>query len=570
MIAALIIWAYIIVFAYIFGWTCIDRTRRFFQLTKDTSSVSVPIIIIAGLCGITVFASVLSLFINLGWLAQAIFFALGIFLAWRMWKKHATFRSIRLAEVSGLLIILFLLIFLGILENGTHGVSNPDTGIYHAQAIRWMETYPAVPGLGNLHSRLAYDSSWLVLNAFFSFSFLRLGSFHVLPGVFILIAMAYFIGGGKELIAGRISIAGIFKVLLIPLTFYTIGSQISAPGTDFPADLLMWVTVALMLDSFEGLRKDEEKSVAIEEILVFIFSIVLITIKLSVPAVLLLAAYVFVRQFRKNKIGSIRLLVLAAIILIPWFARNLVLSGYWVYPVPAIVQLSPDWDWKIPLSNVAHEARSIIAWARIPRVDTEQVLSMPLGNWLREWFANQSPNRKILVILSVFSPITYATSAWLGLRRTKALGYYSIIYFSSFIGVITWLFLAPDIRFGYAVLVPTLLLSAIPILFWILNKTALHRIATSILIFAIILFQASVLIESFDSRTIASRILLPIGYNSLATLPCDIHGKQLMCAEYYNECWYDPFPCIPPGSADSRVEMRGSSFRDGFRYIPAQ
>jgi len=26
-----------------------------------------------------------------------------------------------------------------------------DTGLYHAQNIRWIETYPLVPGLGNLH-----------------------------------------------------------------------------------------------------------------------------------------------------------------------------------------------------------------------------------------------------------------------------------------------------------------------------------------------------------------------------------------------------------------------------------
>src|SRR5688500_16524798 len=40
-----------------------------------------------------------------------------------------------------------------------------DTGFYHAQAVRWINEYPAVPGLANLHGRLAFNSSWFVWGA---------------------------------------------------------------------------------------------------------------------------------------------------------------------------------------------------------------------------------------------------------------------------------------------------------------------------------------------------------------------------------------------------------------------
>lgn len=39
-----------------------------------------------------------------------------------------------------------------------------DTGLYYLQSIRWINSYATVPGLGNLHDRLAFNQS------FFSFA----------------------------------------------------------------------------------------------------------------------------------------------------------------------------------------------------------------------------------------------------------------------------------------------------------------------------------------------------------------------------------------------------------------
>ena len=46
-------------------------------------------------------------------------------------------------------------------------VKGYDTGLYHAQAVRWINEYGVVPGLGNLHFRLAFNSAWLVFSSFF-------------------------------------------------------------------------------------------------------------------------------------------------------------------------------------------------------------------------------------------------------------------------------------------------------------------------------------------------------------------------------------------------------------------
>jgi hypothetical protein len=537
-------------------------------------TVSKPLVILAGLCLINTLAALLSLFIKLGWIAQILLFIPGMAFGWRMWRKRAGRFSFKMPGISWLIGILLVLVFLTVLENSTHSPTNPDTGIYHAQAIRWMETYPAVPGLGNLHSRLAYNSNWLVLNAFFSFAFLGLRSFHVLAGAFVLTALAYLVQGVQQLLKGSIRYGNIFKLILIPLLFYTVGAQISSPGTDLPADILIWVTLAVWLDNIEIPKG--QAGAAPGEIFIFIFSICLVTIKLSSLSILLLAAFIFFRQYHQDRKIAGRYLVLAIILLAPWCARNLILSGYWVYPVPAIVRLSPDWDWKIPLERVIQEQKAILAWARLPQADAQEVLALPLASWLRQWFENQTANRQALILGGLASPIVFTVGAWLGSRKKGLTGPYFLAYIVSYSGLIFWLFAAPDMRFGYGVLVATVILTCVPFLYWVLTpfrwqgRAVLQKMLATALILLVILYQGSVLQRSLDASSLSSRLVLPADYGALPTLPCNIHGTNLLCAEYYNECWYEPFPCIPPGSADEQVEMRGSTLRDGFRSIPRQ
>jgi len=553
MIASLLIWSYIIFFSFIYGATILDLLQHLFNLSQDLQATSKALIALLGLGCITILACLFSLLIKLGWLAQSIFFIGGILLGVRLLKTHRQLFQGKRISIPWLLILLAILVLLTTLENGSHGISNPDTGIYHAQAIKWIETYPAVPGLGNLHSRFAFDSSWLVANAFFSFSFLGLRSFHVLPGAFLVMVLIYLLGGTYRLLKGQISITDVLKSLLIPLIFYTLRIQISSPGTDFPVQVWMWVVISLWLESIESKTNEVDRPIKAEEILIFVFSIFLVTVKLSSAPLLLLPLFIFVRQIRRKPANGVKLAVVALILWAPWFARNLILSGYWVYPAPFLVNLSPNWDWKIPLNNVIGEARSIQAWARIPGHDADQVLAMPLRSWLKEWFGNLTKNQKAVVLGAILSPILFAISALTLLRRKIFSGSYTYLYVVGYVGVIFWFYEAPDIRFGYGVLASTVLLAGTPLLAWILQKVPRQKYVIFGLIALITLYQAAVFFNSIEFKTLESRIILPTDYASLPTVPCSIHGMKLMCAEYYNECDYGPFPCIPPGSASKNV-----------------
>ncbi|QNP52660.1 hypothetical protein H9L05_02570 [Hymenobacter qilianensis] len=84
----------------------------------------------------------------------------------RSWQafRHPRNRYLLLASLS-------ILAVLGIrlLHQSTLAPANFDSGLYHFQTLKWLNEYPTVPGLGNLHGRLAFNSSWFPLLSLFRY-----------------------------------------------------------------------------------------------------------------------------------------------------------------------------------------------------------------------------------------------------------------------------------------------------------------------------------------------------------------------------------------------------------------
>ena len=566
MVAAFVIWGYIFLFSFIYGWTVLEGLKRLFSLNVRLETISIPIILLVGLSTINSFAAFFSLFINLGLLAQLVFLLVGLTLGFRMRQRIHLSSWMKQISTSWQWSLFFIVIFLTILINSIGEPTNPDTGIYHAQAIRWMELYPVVPGLGNLHSRLAFNSNWLVLNAFFSFSFLNIKSFHLVPGAFMVMTMAYFYEGVIAIGKKKITAASVFKVFLIPLIFYVFKLEFSSPGTDLPAAAWILITFALLLDTIEP--NGEVGTVKTLQIIVMIFSVYTITTKLSALPLILLGFLTSFRFGKDNPRHFIKLTIPLFFILIPWLVRNLILSGYWIYPLPILASLSPNWDWKIPLEKVIAEKQIIQAWARNPRAYRE-VMNAPLSVWIKEWFFNHTNNQRLLLLTAFGSPVFFIASFLLALRRSESAYQYASYYLVSYCGLLFWLFGGPDIRFGFGFILSAVVLSTAPLICWIILRMTKPSVLILPLLMLVALFQVSLLYKSIKTQPVLNHILLPAEYKSLSTQPCEFFDFKILCAANYDECWYAPFPCVPPSSASLQVEMRGSSFREGFRSIQA-
>ncbi|MGA7193492.1 MAG: hypothetical protein WBW94_07650 [Anaerolineales bacterium] len=554
MLATLLIWAYSFTIFYIYGFGGLILLKKIFHL-QDGIALSFPIIAIMGAAVLTTFASFLSLIMPLGG-GAAILILLGgvlIAIATRPWKNFS------IPAYHFLVVILLVIVTYTILENATHKPTDYDTALYHAQAIHWIESYRAVPGLVNIHDRLAYNSSWLVLVASLSFAFLGLRSFHLTNSVILLVTMIYFGEGFQGLIQKQVTISNIVKVILFFLPLYLYASDLSSPGTDLPPVLLTWVITVLILEKVEKRGFDFD----LYSIVIFTLSIFTVTVKLSTLPFFGLVLLILTQQiWNKDWRRSVILVGTAFFILLPWFMRNIVLSGYLIFPIPQINLFS--FDWKYPL-NAAIQTRDGLLWFNRFPVNTKEYVGMSTVQWLPLWFHQLARSQKILFLLALVSPM--GLFAYIFSRATRKLANgYIIAFLINYIGVFFWLFTAPILRFGYAyLLASTILASTLMILSFNTSIGNSSSIFSFPLIIFALLFQLFILTTTTNLSTLSQRALLPADYYPSNVLPCPIDNSTFYCAQKLGLCDYEAFPCIPKHR--DNVELRGLTLQDGFRTI---
>ena len=171
--------------------------------------------LMCGLVCVTVYAQVFSLFAGVGLVANILLLAVCLVILWRerselaeAFSKHITKRSDTEKRRLYLKGFLLLGLFLFLAYGTSRGQIHYDTGLYHAQSIRWIEDYGVVKGLGNLHCRLAYNSSSFALSALYSMAFLGGQSYHCTAGWLAFLLAAVCLEMGQSLRRGRLRASG--------------------------------------------------------------------------------------------------------------------------------------------------------------------------------------------------------------------------------------------------------------------------------------------------------------------------------------------------------------------------
>jgi hypothetical protein len=522
---------------------------------------------LSGIILVTTLASLLSFGINLSALAVGlIIFGAGVILLWEVRQnglKHAS-TWLNNLHFSKSILLLVLLVFGLVIDLSTRRPANPDTGIYHAQAIQWMETYPIVPGLGNLHTRFAYNSSWLVINALFSFAFSGVRSFHTLPGLSYFLFCLAGIGALLRVAQKRGRFSDWFLILLLPLSFMTISPESSSPGTDLPTVLLTWI----LLSEWMAHQEDPDEQ-PLRPAVISLAGVFALTVKLSAAALLFFPIFFFIQGIRRQGWRfSAGILLSGMLILTPWMGRNIFLSGYLIYPEPEIDLF--NLDWKIPAGQAATERLVIQAWARIPREDAQKVLGMPLQTWADIWYQNLPIQDRVMLwgiflvtagagLLMVFAP---------GVRRrlTPFFRRYLFGWGVVLVGLIYWFFNAPDFRFGIGIVLAGLAFGILPwvaiLQDWILRNDKL--LLPGMAVFLAICWM--LWIRGIEPHTLLERLVAPDDYTAYSTAPCQIKDRTILCAQWYDECGYAQIPCIP--KPNPNVELRGLDLKSGFRHYP--
>ena len=174
-----------------------------------------------------------------------------------------------------------------------------------------------------------------------------------------------------------------------------------------------------------------------------------VTIKLSVAPILLVAIVPALLALVKRKIKLFfTILFISIVTFSPFIARNIITTGYIVFPSTSIDVANVDWKYDPELT--VNEKNYITAYAKKPGVVTKDEINavnkMSPAEWLPAWWQNRSTADKIIMILLVLSFI----SALLSIKKILLSGFIPLLILVTLLtGIIFWFVNAPDPRFGF-------------------------------------------------------------------------------------------------------------------------
>ena len=226
-----------------------------------------------GIIFVTLLIEIFHIFYAINWIISIFSYLVGLFFAFKkkdflIAKYEHLFRSAK-SNFILILPILFILVYwsLRIMKLPT----NYDTAAYHLQTIRWINTYPLIPGLGNLDTHIAFNQSYFELLSLFRFFPLFQHGFAIGP-VFLFFLLGVFILERLNTKYIHISILAI----LIYLINHSAGSTLFSPTPDLAVSFLEIIVFSLFVELFandNSIHKKNELIFLITTICCYLYSI---------------------------------------------------------------------------------------------------------------------------------------------------------------------------------------------------------------------------------------------------------------------------------------------------------
>ncbi len=474
-------------------------------------------------------------------------------------------------------IILFLLYAYGT----SRGYMHYDSDLYHAQSIRWIETYGVVPGLANLHTRLGYNSASFALSALYSFAFLGGQSYHVCAG-FLAFLTALECSKILGIFRGRRPAASDFARLAGIYYLCAVFDEMVSPASDYFMVLCAFYLVIRFLSLMEEGEWDP-----FPYALLAMLAVYTITVKLSAVGLILLALFPVMVYIKRKAWRPILVFVGTALLIsLPFLIRNVILTGWLFYPMTAIDLFAVDW--KVPLGTARSDAREIKVWGR--GYTDVSLYDLPMTEWVGNWFRGQASLDKIFLLLDllmipaallwcVAEGIAYrkkkAERECAGKNKEKAIEEYRkerrlklLVTATLLCSTAFWFLNAPLIRYGC---VFVYLLAFVPVGMaaeYLLKKeertTKGRRKWRCLCMAAIGLFMCYKLLATGKEQIGQFQNgywLCQQDYNQYAVASYEIDGYTFYYPTQGDQTGYAPFPSSP---VKAKIRLRGERIEDGF------
>ncbi len=511
----------------------------------------------AGLGVATVYSGIYSLFGGVNLMANVVLVITCVLIAILFRGQLGEFwNTQKISFTKGKLIFAFILMLL-FSYGASRGYLHFDSGLYHAQAIRWIEEYGVVPGLANLHCRLAYNSAAFTLTALYSMEFLVGQSLHTVAGFMAMVLCGKAFSVVQVFTRKKVLVSDFVKVALL---FYIsiIYTEMMSPASDYFAMLFLFYIVLTWIE----LEEKQEENIASYSMLCVLMAVT-ITVKLSAAIMLLMIlkpAVILIKEKRYSQI--VIYIALGIVAVFPYLARNVILSGWLVYPFPSIDFFS--FDWKIPAGEARYDAEEIKVYAK--GMTDVLLKDTPMSQWLPNWFAGLKGLEKIWVLGSVVSVVLGVVAMVWGFIK-KEIKYYGFYFLETvlIVGYLFWQIGTPLVRYGYIYI---LAFPFFTVGLWFV--TVLGKRERSYLLFAAALvlffgYKGIGLVGGIKDSARQDYYVWQRDYETWAYGSYEINGIEFYIPLESGQIGYNKFPGVPYERYD--VELRGSSLEEGFRRI---
>ncbi|MFI5131580.1 MAG: LIC_10190 family membrane protein [Chitinophagales bacterium] len=543
-----------------------------FSLRSKNANIQyrpVTFYLITGLIALTLVSQVMVLFFPLdGYCLLGI--SLLIILLLYVSRKRFTafvahiFNALKKQGSLGLAMIFVLWIMVLVLNAGPTMMD--DTESYHIQMIKWADEYGTVPGIVNLHERFGFNSSWFISISFFIPDTHQLNFYTLLNGVISFWFCSFLAGQLSHLLARKESksISSLDLAVILVLFFCLFGWPMIR-GNSMTANYDFITTFIVSVLFIKLLQKGKETTNNPFRTEWIIWPVYLFTVRIVNYPLLLLSLYGFYFLLKSRQWRHVTLLAgIALCLVLPFIARNIMVSGYPFYPSAAFNIFNVDWkaDTRIMHGLVDY----IQYYNRVNEmfIPIEETAKLRFPDWVVEWFRYMFMYDKPLVVTGLAGFLL----SLVFIKKFVRIFSLPLRFFVIILGMqlLSWFFIAPDPRFAYGCLLCGVML--VPIL--LLNKRTII-INGKILYFVCICLLTAILVyvalkpgrnKEYQNFLVPYRLPQP-PVSEIIIDNIRLNVPERVLGNWNPRCYATDLPCLY--IIDPRLRARGSNIRDGFR-----
>jgi len=453
MAITILSWIYIFIICVVTGLVVNKALSRLIPVPsyKECGHFGITGLCVTGLVTLTVYAEVFSIFYKVGAVCHVVMLLLVAAGGFSFRKELAELLDFCIKRIKDLSINVKIVVILIILAGAffsSNGTFHTDTGIYHAQAIRMLEEYGVLKGLGNLQLHFAYNSAYLPLCALFTMSFILPFPLHSMTGFFMVLFSCYAVTGLARWKEHK-KHGGDFARIAVLIYALTNMTGLQSPATDYGTMFFtLYIMCCWITYTQESGAEDGRDKIAFYGYL-SVLSIFAVSMKLSAALLVVLAVFPAILLIKKKMFKEFGFFLLIGFLsFLPYMIRNVILSGWLFYPVSSIDLFNVIW--KIPAEYMKVDSDQIKVWGRclydITRIDDG------VKTWLPIWWSEKQHYEVMLIYSQFVGAVLLVITSILRLREKKIDLAMVIFYLTIIANLVLWFFTAPFIRYGLAFL----------------------------------------------------------------------------------------------------------------------